>query len=91
MEIYVPVQGYNGRYLVSNMGNMKCLSRKKDSYVTMRGYVDHRGYRRVDLEGKEHLVHRLVAFHFIPNPEPKKLSIIKMKTNLITGWKTSNG
>lgn len=72
MEIYVPVQGYNGRYLVSNMGNMKCLSRKKDRYVPMRGYVDHRGYRRVDLEGKDCLVHRLVASHFIPNLEAKE-------------------
>ena len=72
MEIYVPVNGYNGRYLVSNMGNMKCLSRKGDRYVPMRGWVEGRGYRRVELEGDMWLVHRLVALHFIPNPDGKE-------------------
>lgn len=72
MEIFVPVQGYNGRYLISNKGNMKCLARsRKNGYVPMGGWVDKYGYRRVELNGDNVLVHRLVAIHFIPNPHNK--------------------
>ena len=72
MEIYIPVQGYNGRYLISNKGNMMCSSRSGSEYVPMRGWVDKRGYRRVDLNGDRYFVHRLVAYHFIPNPLHKE-------------------
>lgn len=72
MEVYVPVTGYNSRYLVSNEGNVMCLSRSKDKYVLMNGWVDYRGYRRVELNGEQHLIHRLVALHFIPNPNNKE-------------------
>lgn len=72
MEVYVPVQGYHGRYLVSNYGNMMCLSRKRDKFVPMNGWVDGRGYRRVELNGEPQFVHRLVALHFVPNPESKE-------------------
>lgn len=72
MEIYVPVKGYEKRYLVSNKGNMKCRSRSGREYVPLKGWIDHRGYRRVELNGKTALVHRLVALHFIPNPLKKE-------------------
>ena len=70
MEIYVPVNGTNGHYLVSNMGNMMCLSRAGDDYLSMTPMQDRRGYLRVDLYGVKRgaLIHRLVAEHFIPNP-----------------------
>jgi hypothetical protein len=73
MEIYVPVKGTNGKYMVSNMGNMKCLSRNRKEYVLMKPSLDKRGYARVDLYGvrRSVLVHRIVAEHFIPNPEHK--------------------
>lgn len=72
MEIYVSVKGYNGRYLVSNMGNMKCLSRSGKGYVPMRGWIEGRGYVRVELDGKCIMVHRIVAEHFVPNPDGKE-------------------
>lgn len=73
MEVYVPVNGTNGKYMVSNMGNMKCLARNHRGYVPMKPMLDKRGYPRVDLWGfkKYVLIHRLVAEHFIPNPENK--------------------
>lgn len=71
MEIFVPVKGYEKRYFISNKGNMKCLSRSGKEFVFLKGRVDHRGYRRVELDGKMALVHRLVAQHFIPNPFEK--------------------
>lgn len=72
MEIYVFVRGYGKRYLISNRGNMKCLSRDHKSYVPLRGWIDERGYRRVELDNEMRLVHRLVALHFIPNPLNKE-------------------
>jgi hypothetical protein len=73
METYVPINGTNGKYLISDMGNVKCLSRNHKSYVSMKPHLDKRGYPRVDLWGirKSVLVHRIVAEHFIPNPEHK--------------------
>ncbi len=74
MEVYVPVNGTRGHYLVSNMGNMKCLSRSGNDYLPMTPMQDKRGYLRVDLYGVKRgvLVHRLVAEHFVPNPCAKE-------------------
>lgn len=72
MENYVPIKGYFGQYLVGDKGNTKCLSRSGIGYVPLKGWIDERGYRRVDLNGDVRLVHRLVALHFIPNPDGKE-------------------
>lgn len=69
-EIYKDVHGYEGLYLVSNYGNVK---------GTKRGNVlktdDTSGYSRVTLskDGKttRFLVHRLVAYAFIPHNTDK--------------------
>lgn len=68
-EIFVEVKGYNGQYLVSNMGNMKTRSRyNPNKYIPLKGWKEGRGYIRVELNNKPILVHRIVAEHFIPNP-----------------------
>ena len=81
-EVWKPVEGYEGLYEVSNLGNVrsldryvnhwqggKCLKRGK---LLAFGY-NAGGYRLVKLcdNGRErtHKVHRLVAQAFIPNPE----------------------
>ena len=72
-EIFVEIKGYNGQYLVSNMGKIKSRSRyKPEIYVELKGWKDKRGYIKVDLSGKNYLVHRLVAEHFIKNPLNKE-------------------
>jgi len=77
-EIWKDIIGYEGRYQISNHGNVKSLSRaiiRKDGFVSsvkeriLKFRVNNFGYNTVHfyLDGNEHTykVHRLVAIHFI--------------------------
>ena len=77
-EVWKSIDGYDGRYEVSNLGRVRSLefrnnqtafSRTKIMKATDNGH----GYLIVSLrEGggrKNHYVHRLVAEAFIPNPD----------------------
>jgi hypothetical protein len=82
-EVWLPVKGFENYYIVSNHGNVKSFTRSvrcKIGYRRMFGktleFSKIAGYRNVRLfgdNGKKRLVrvHRLVAEHFIPNPENK--------------------
>ena len=80
-EIWKDIDGYEGIYQVSNMGQVKSLDRMVTNIdgVTymVRGRIlrqanDDKGYKRVTLSKncitKNYQVHRLVAIAFIPNP-----------------------
>jgi hypothetical protein len=80
-EIWKDIIGSNGLYQISNLGNVKSLSR-----TTIRVFKTHTsrlpvkekilkpvlsnkdGYYRVNISGKLKSIHRLIAIHFIPNP-----------------------
>ncbi len=96
-EIYKDVLNYEGFYQVSNLGNVKSLSRKaKSSYGRFRPIqerirktlVDTNGYLRVSLSKEGNLknkkVHRLVAETFLKDAHKKGLvvdHIDNVKTN----------
>ena len=64
-EIWKAVSGHS-KYLVSNIGRIR------DPHGRINTPVKHRqGYLRVSVDGKDLLVHRLVADTFLPNPEHK--------------------
>lgn len=69
-ETWKDVPGFEGYYLVSNLG--KVYSTRNEKILKSR---NSHGYRRVNLSanGKREswTVHRLVAMAFIPNPENK--------------------
>lgn len=81
-EIWKDVKGYEGAYQVSNFGFVKSLNRKISSgnaIYAIKGKVlksfpidDYVGVA-LNKNGKRKIetVHRLVALHFIPNPENK--------------------
>lgn len=67
-EKWLPVLGFEGLYIVSNLGNVFSLRRNK----ILRVRINRRGYGQVNLSKDgvltTHRVHRLVATSFVPNP-----------------------
>lgn len=83
-EIWKDVVGYEGYYQVSNLGNVKSLSRVVNGIsgsrntrkeLILKVEINNNGYILfqfcVDYKKKRFLVHRLVAEAFIPNPNNK--------------------
>jgi len=77
-EIWKDVPGHEGAYVVSNLGNVVRLAyvNRKGARIperTIKLKTNNRGYWQVRLyrdgECENWLLHRLVAFAFIPNPE----------------------
>ena len=68
-EIWMDIKGYEGKYKVSNQGRVYSLHSHK--YLALgnngKGYLFVQLWR--DNKGKKEYVHRLVALHFIDNPE----------------------
>lgn len=72
MENWKDVDGFVGLYQVSNLGNVRSVTRYKK---VLKPYIDKDGYRCVKLKhnGKEKhgRICRLVATAFVPNPNGK--------------------
>jgi len=70
-EIWKDIDGYNGVYKVSNIGNV--INAKKNKKLKQQ--IDRYGYPQIKLSkngyGCYKNIHRLVAKAFIPNPKNK--------------------
>ena len=77
-EQWKPIDGYKGKYLVSNMGRIKSLKHLKPRILAV--FTNNKGYDRVALskDGKSRhfLVSRLVAQAFCPNPDPENAKTV---------------
>ncbi len=89
MEIWKDIQGYEGLYQVSNLGNIRSLNRilkdRNGREVNRRSKEikqnpNTQGYLRVQLKKqgtqKYYFVHRLVAYHFVENPMPERYTVV---------------
>lgn len=75
MEIWKDIEGYNGKYQISNKGEVRSFSRWKNGNLLRGGTCGNPGpYRYVALVGngrndvKNFYIHRLVATYFVENP-----------------------
>lgn len=89
METWKPIEGYEDKYEVSTMGNVRSLNyRNTGKTHILKPVAAGKGYLMVGLcrncTMKWEKVHRLVAKAFIPNPESKP------QVNHINGIKTDN-
>ena len=72
-EIWKDIEGFEGRYQVSNLGNVKSLNYGNHGYAkNLVPKVNNQGYKWVELIKGETkkclLIHRLVALAFVSNP-----------------------
>lgn len=74
-EVWKDIQGYEGLYQVSNLGNVKSLNYRRsvgnEKFLAQKENNDGRLWVTLYKNGKSKpmLVHRLVGTAFIPNPE----------------------
>lgn len=93
-EVWKDVKGYEGRYQVSNLGNVKTLNFMGRGIETnLKKSMSPQGYEVVRVGDKLELVHRLVAEAFIENPNnyPIVNHIDENKTNNMASnleWRT---
>lgn len=73
IEIWKEIKGFENFYEVSNFGRIKSLlyGREKILKLHVSGGKYYRAYLTKNGIQYKYLIHRLVAFHFIPNPEHK--------------------
>lgn len=89
-EIWKDIEGYEGYYQVSNLGNVRRLNKdyRSAKYKYLKPKIEKNGYLRVCLYKKTihkfYSIHRLVALTFIPNPDNKPT------VNHINGKKDDN-
>lgn len=87
-EIWLDIQGYNGKYKISNLGRVLSYQwQNKPKYLSLNR-LSKDGYPRVALiqngKSSDFYVHRLVAQAFIPNMKNHK------EVNHKDGIKTNN-
>jgi hypothetical protein len=67
MEIYKDIVGYEGHYMVSNLGNVKSIKFNKEKYL--KSSKNYKGYLTIMLSinniGKRIRIHQLVAESFL--------------------------
>lgn len=69
---YIP--GQNEKYLISNLGRVISLKRKKPRFL--KAYKQSAGYFQISLSnGKHFLIHRLIALVFIENDDENKTDV----------------
>lgn len=76
-EIWKDIKEYSGKYQISNWGNVRKINKdyRSPANKILKKQCQYKGYYTIDLHDEngyhKHLIHRLVAEAFIPNPQNK--------------------
>ena len=73
-EIWKPIDGYDGRYEISNYGRVRSYAQDRKNGKIKTGHPVRKGYMHIllydsDGNSKWHPIHRLVAGAFLENPD----------------------
>lgn len=77
IEIWKPINNFEDYYEISNFGNIRKIGGKNQFgkfkiFKNIKPYMNEKGYLKVGLSKnnrrKIYKLHRLVAEHFLPNP-----------------------
>lgn len=89
-EEWKGIEGYDRKYLVSNLGRVYSLKSRKE----LKPYTSSKGYFYVSFSKKskvkKYSVHRLVAINFIPKHESEEVLIVKHKDGVKTNNRVRN-
>jgi hypothetical protein len=72
-EQWRPIEGTDGKYEVSNFGRVR-TNGKRPGLLTLTKQKSGYRYAMIEIDGKScnRRVHRMVAQHFLPNPDNMK-------------------
>lgn len=92
-EIWKDIKGYEGKYQVSNLGNVRSLNYHQTQGIkTLKCWLSSAGYNTVTLcsngRGENFTVHRLVAEAFVPNPN--NYPVVNHKNEIKTDNRVTN-
>ena len=72
-EIWNEIENHEGKYWISNLGNIKNIHKKLKPYVSGSYY----GIKLVDGKDRDSvLIHRLVASYFVENEKPDEYNVV---------------
>lgn len=76
-EIFKDIKNYEKKYQISNLGNIKSLNYKRSNISKLLKFKKNKDFYPTILLSKNNIskrytIHRLLAIHFIPNPNNYK-------------------
>ena len=84
------IKGYEGQYKVLPNGKIYSFIRDTEKGKILSPRISGSGYLMVSLLGKQEYVHKIVANHYLINPNKRKFKVVVFKDGNPKNVKVSN-